>query len=109
MDARLQIDIPQGILTDEAAYEVFTPTNIKDLSNQVLRQAPDYDEVIGKVVREGGTLELAWRMDTRLDWVWQPYDLLGDKRDWAVLYGLAIKQVTDRFMSHLPIAYDYTF
>ncbi|KAI0086533.1 hypothetical protein BDY19DRAFT_995822 [Irpex rosettiformis] len=92
LDARLQIDIPRDSLTDEATYAVFTPSNIKDLCIHVLRQAADYNEVIGRVIRDGGSFELAWRMDIRLDWIWQPNDLFGNKRDWSVLYGLAIKQ-----------------
>jgi len=37
-------------------------------------------------------LELAWRIDTALDWVWQTEDVEGKAREWAVLCGLALKQ-----------------
>jgi hypothetical protein len=89
----LRIDIPQDTVTDEETYAVFTPSNIIGLCDQILRRASDYDEYIGRAMAEGGSLELAWRMDTRLDWVWQSYDLSGNKRDWSVLYGLALKLV----------------
>ncbi|KAI0699107.1 Pleckstrin homology domain-containing protein [Cytidiella melzeri] len=91
LDTRLKIDIPQGTVTDEATYAVFTPANIISLCDHVLRRANDYNEVIGKVIEKGGSLELAWRMDTRLDWVRQSFDLLGSPRSWAVLYGLALR------------------
>lgn len=59
----------------------------------------DYDAVIGKALEEGSTLQLAWRVDTRLDWIWQNEDVMGMPRDWAVLYGLAIKQVRRQNMT----------
>ncbi|KAI0345763.1 hypothetical protein BDW22DRAFT_1324984 [Trametopsis cervina] len=92
LDSRLRIDVPQQEITDKAIYDLFTPSNILSLCNKTFRQVDDYDEVIGRAIDSGGILELAWRMDSRLDWIWQPYDLLGRKRDWAVLYGLAMKQ-----------------
>lgn len=64
-----------------------------NLCKQVLHSAEDYDAVIGKALTEGSSLRLAWRVDARLDWVWQTADVTGKHRDWAVLYGLSLKQV----------------
>lgn len=72
---------------------MFTPANTVNLCKQVLHKVEDYDAVIGKALQEGATLQLAWRVDARLDWVWQQDDVLGRYRDWAVLYGLALRQV----------------
>lgn len=38
-------------------------------------------------------MELAWRLDTNLDWVWWHDDIQGHPRPWAVLAGLALNQV----------------
>lgn len=93
LDTRLKIDVPQGHAGGQSAFNVFTPSNTVGLCKNVLKKVEDYDEVIGGEIKHGASLELAWRMDTRLDWVWQPEDVLGNRRDWAVLYGLALKQV----------------
>lgn len=47
-------------------------------------------------------MELAWRRGAKLDWVWQPNDLHGRPRDWAVLYGLALNQVRLNFVPSPP-------
>ena len=95
LDARLKIDIPPNDIGEHVAFSVFDPANAVGLCKRVLRKAEDYDEAVGRAIEDGATLELAWRMDTRLDWVWQSEDLVGKKRDWAVLYGLALKQVSE--------------
>jgi hypothetical protein len=38
-------------------------------------------------------MELAWRFDTNLEWVWWLDDIHGNPRTWAVLAGLALNQV----------------
>ena len=94
LDTRVKIDIPSTELLDfHHAYQVFTPTNTVNLCKQVLDAVEDYDAVIGRALETGASLQLAWRVDARLDWVWQPDDVTGKYRDWAVLYGLSIRQV----------------
>ena len=44
-------------------------------------------------LERGVRLGLAWRMNTNLDWIWLDEDVRGNPRYWAVLYGLALKQV----------------
>lgn len=96
LDTRLKIDLPQSdFAIGDPAASVLDPLNALSLCKQALRRVEDYDEVIGRAIQNGASLELAWRMDTRLDWVWQTEDLLGNKRDWAVAYGLALKQVSE--------------
>ena len=94
LDTRLRIGIPSGDLsTIDKAYAIFTPNNTVNLCKQVLHKVEDYDAVIGKALSEGASLQLAWRVDARLDWVWQTEDVLGKQREWVVLYGLSIRQV----------------
>jgi hypothetical protein len=94
LNTGLRIDIPSGDLTThQQAYAVFKPVNTLSLCKQVLHEVGDYDAVIGKALEDGASLQLAWRMDARLDWIWQPEDVLGKYREWVVLYGLAIRQV----------------
>ncbi|GJE98302.1 hypothetical protein PsYK624_145290 [Phanerochaete sordida] len=93
LDTRLRIDIPSSELsTHDKAYAIFTPENTVNLCKQVLHKVEDYDAVIGKAIHEGASLQLAWRVDAKLDWIWQAEDVTGQHRDWAVLYGLSIKQ-----------------
>lgn len=70
-----------------------------DLCKRVLNSVEEYDAVIGKALAEGSSLQLAWRVDARLDWVWQTEDVTGKPRDWAVLYGLPLKQVCPGFVT----------
>ena len=94
LDTRMKIDIPHYNTADiNAAYEVFTKPNIVSLCQKSLQAVPEYEALIAHQLRNGASLELAWRVDTILDWVWQLSDVTGKIREWAVLCGLAIKQV----------------
>ena len=88
------MDIPgydKGDLHD--AFEVFTIDNTVSLCEKVLGKVEDYEQIILHAGSEGLSLGLAWRMETRLDWVRYSDDVRGKFREWAVLYGLALKQV----------------
>ena len=94
LDTRIKIDIPHHDSANiGAAYAVFTRPNIISLCQKGLQAIPEYEALIAQHLRDGATLELAWRVDTMLDWVWQLNDVSGEYRDWAVLCGLALKQV----------------
>ena len=73
---------------------MFTTENLVDLCTKALRKVEDYDEVIGQAEEDGVHIGLAWRMGIRLDWIWQKTDLDGRVKEWAVLYGFALKQVS---------------
>lgn len=95
METRLKIDIPRYESADiKAAYAVFTPSNIIALCQESLRAIPEYQSLVEKHIKTGKPLDLAWRTDTVLDWVWQLEDAQGKYRDWAVLCGLALRQVS---------------
>ncbi len=105
IDTRLKIDIP-GYNTSniDAAYAVFTPSNIIGLCMQVLYTVDEYNEVISHALKQGTSLGLAWRMDSRLDWVWQISDVEGKSRAWSILCGLAMRQVSQ----NIPMLLTYT-
>ena len=94
----MKVDIPgvdHGNIQE--AYTVFTPNNTVNLCKKVLKKVDDYEEMMERVVDSASSLGLAWRIDTQIDWVWHKDDVEGKIRDWAVLYGLALKQVSDIF------------
>lgn len=75
-------------------YKMFTRRNIIALCLQSLRSVPDFKYLVEHEITEGKTIELAWRMDTNLDWIWLDDDVYGEPRYWAVLCGLALKKVS---------------
>jgi hypothetical protein len=100
LDTRVKIDVPQhthSILSGESSAPesdpMFTRENTLALCIKVLKKVPDWAFLSGRAIAEGKTLELAWRSGTSLDWVWLEEDAEGKTRDWAVLAGLALKQV----------------
>ena len=72
---------------------LFKRENVIDLCMKSLRNIPNWNFLVEKEIKEGKSLQLAWRVDMNLDWVWLDTDVLGDTRDWAVLCGLPFKQV----------------
>ncbi|KAG7443112.1 uncharacterized protein BT62DRAFT_935448 [Guyanagaster necrorhizus] len=91
LDAKVKIDVPK-MATVEGYSKMFTRANVIALCLQSLRKVPDWREVIEREISLGKVLELAWRMDTNLDWIWLEDDVYGQRRGWAVLCGLAYKQ-----------------
>lgn len=93
-DTRMKVDIPGGNSGDTSGiYAIFTRSNVIALCRRALRRSKEHDIYIQRILEEGALLELAWRIDTALDWVWQTEDVEGKIRDWVVLCGLALKQV----------------
>jgi hypothetical protein len=88
LDTRMKIDIPEN--PDNA---VFSRDNLVALSMSRFSNIQDWDIIVQKRLAEGAHLELAWRLDTNLDWVWWHDDVYGNPRAWAVLAGLALNQV----------------
>ncbi|TCD70536.1 hypothetical protein EIP91_002882 [Steccherinum ochraceum] len=108
-DTRMKIDIPGGGEGNlNSAYTIFTRSNVLALCRRALRRTRHHDIYAQQVLAQGVSLELAWRIDTALDWVWQSEDVEGKTRDWAVLCGLALKQghkpahLELRLKQHLP-------
>jgi len=88
IDTRMKIDIPEG-----ADYNFLCHDNLVALCLKTMSTVEDWDVIIRKHLAEGAHMELAWRFDTNLDWVWWLDDINGNSRTWAVLAGLALNQV----------------
>ncbi|KAF9527557.1 Pleckstrin homology domain-containing protein, partial [Crepidotus variabilis] len=95
LNTKVTIDIPDADGTNSAGlYRVFRRENIIQLCMESLEKVPDYKYLVENAVLAGKTVQLAWRYQTNLDWVWLDDDVFGEARDWAVLCGLAFKQAT---------------
>ncbi|KNZ80953.1 Meiotically up-regulated gene 56 protein [Termitomyces sp. J132] len=90
VDSSVRIDIPPGEY--ERLYRIFNRENILALCMDSLSSVPDWKHLIERELHQGKTLQLVWRQDTDLDWVWLDDDVYGQERRWAVLCGLALKQ-----------------
>ncbi len=88
IETRLKIDIPER---PDGGF--FCHDNLVALCMRTLSTVRDWDVIIKKRLAEGAHMELAWRLDTNLDWVWWLNDINGHPRSWAVLAGLALNQV----------------
>jgi hypothetical protein len=92
MDTRLKIDIPDP-KDWEHVNTLFTKENVLRMCTDTLKNMPDWSTLVEAPVREGDAeLSLAWRMGLDLDWV-QERDIEGKLRPWAVMCGIALKQV----------------
>ena len=88
VETRLKIDIPES-----ADGSFFCHDNLVALCMRTLSTVRDWEAIIKKRLAEGAHMELAWRFDSNLDWVWWHDDIHGRPRSWAVLAGLALNQV----------------
>jgi hypothetical protein len=88
INTRMKIDIPES-----ADYAFLCHDNLVALCMKTLGTLQDWDAIIKKRLADGAHVELAWRFDTNLDWVWWLDDINGNSRTWAVLAGMALHQV----------------
>lgn len=94
MESRVKIDIPSSVsLETKEGLAMFTRENIIGLVRDALKNFKDWEFIIEREVEKGKHIELAWRMETKLDWIWLDDDVNGNKREFAVLCGLPLKQV----------------
>lgn len=94
LDCRLKLDLPNLDALILSNYGLFDRDSVVQLCEKSLRTVREWEWLVQRQIDEGLSLELAWRMGAKLDWVWQFRDLHGQPRDWAVLYGLALNQVS---------------
>ncbi|TFK73572.1 hypothetical protein BDN72DRAFT_834437 [Pluteus cervinus] len=107
LDTRVKIDIPSGPMDMEQLFKVFNRDNVISLCMDSLRAVNNWNALIEREILSGKTLELAWRVDTDLDWIWLEDDIEGKKRDWAVLCGLALRQSTSPAFLEIRLAEHY--
>lgn len=93
MDTRIKVDIPDFDSSVTPNYKLFSREHVLELCMRSLRTVREYEWLVQKAINEGSSLQLAWRVETKLDWVWQETDVEGKPRDWDVLCGLSLKQV----------------
>src|ERR1700722_11832979 len=95
LGVHVKIDVPREYMEQpEEGGTMFTPENLIKLCTTALGSVPDWSHLILNQMQQGKKLELAWRLDTQLDWVWQNQCVDGARRNWAVLCGLALKQAS---------------
>ncbi|TFK28020.1 hypothetical protein FA15DRAFT_678662 [Coprinopsis marcescibilis] len=91
---KVAVDIPyQHEMENQDLFTLFTRQNIIALCMKSLRTVPDYFALVEREITEHGRrLELCWRRDASLDWVWLEADAFGKSRPWATIAGLALAQ-----------------
>ncbi|KAG9125743.1 hypothetical protein FRC07_006402 [Ceratobasidium sp. 392] len=102
LGTRVRVDIPsldRGAPGD--SWKRFTRSYLIEACGRSLRGLPDWDAMMESPVLRGAKLQLAWRKESKLDWVWLELDEQGKELDWQVLYGLALRQ--PRLPSQLEI------
>jgi hypothetical protein len=96
LSTKVTIDIPEPKDSEDGGLDCFFKReNVIELCMKSLQNVPDWKFLMEKEIKGGISLQLAWRVDANLDWVWLDTDIFGETRDWAVLCGLAFKQVRD--------------
>jgi len=91
---KVTIDIPESSEFDtDSLYCLFKRHNVIELCMETLRKVPEWKYLMEGEMIDGRSLQLAWRVNANLDWVWLDDDVFGKPRDWSVLCGLAFKQV----------------
>lgn len=94
LGTRVRVDIPnldRGAAGD--SWKHFTRSYLIEACGRSLSGLPDWDSLMESPVLRGARLELAWRKESKLDWVWLETDEEGREIDWQVLFGLALRQV----------------
>ena len=94
LDATVTCPIPSATVGGGEGYTTLTRSLLIELCKKQLSVIPGWDVVFDEQLKKGSKLELCWRNEMTLDWIWLDDDIEGEKRDWEVLYGLALKRVS---------------
>ncbi|KAG8696385.1 hypothetical protein FRC09_008543, partial [Ceratobasidium sp. 395] len=102
LGTRVRVDIPDlSRWAPNDSWKRFTRSYLIEACGRSLRGLPDWDTMMESPAFRGAKLQLAWRKESKLDWVWLEMDEQGKEIDWQVLYGLALRQ--PRLPSQLEI------
>ena len=93
--ATVHMPVPDG----GADWRAVTRDFVIDECSQAMDGSFAWQTVIQMPLLNGRRLELCWKLDTKLDWVWLKDDVDGRKREWEVLFGAALNQVCSLFDS----------
>ncbi|CAE6412456.1 unnamed protein product [Rhizoctonia solani] len=92
LGTRVRVDMPDLDHGASDSWKRFTRSYLIKACGRSLRGLPDWDSMMESPTLRGSRLELAWRKESKLDWVWQETDEEGKEIDWQVLFGLALRQ-----------------
>ncbi|KAJ1303415.1 hypothetical protein OPQ81_011606 [Rhizoctonia solani] len=101
LGTRVRVDMPDLDHGASDSWKRFTRSHLIKACGRSLRGLPDWDSLMESPTLRGSRLELAWRKESKLDWVWQETDEEGREINWQVLFGLALRQPS--FPSQLEI------
>jgi hypothetical protein len=93
------------MVTGVEGYKTFTRDKVIEACREQMSDVPEWDLVIESSLRTGveqsrARLELGWRTESKLDWAWLEDDVDGMNRPWAVLFGIALKNVSFKIESY---------
>ncbi|KAG8732790.1 hypothetical protein FRC11_010960, partial [Ceratobasidium sp. 423] len=92
LGTRVRVDMPDLDHGASDSWKRFTRSYLIKACGRSLRGLPDWDSMMESPTLRGSRLELAWRKESKLDWVWQETDEEGREINWQVLFGLALRQ-----------------
>lgn len=108
LNATVTIDAPETCGNEvEKMYEIFNRENLIRLCVEGLSALSDWSSLIQREIANGKRLELAWRWDANLDWIWLETDVNQEKRKWAVLCGLVAKESLRSVFLEIRLAEHY--
>lgn len=109
IDVRVRVPIPEEVpeeFTHEYAsvgaaltlrgegFKIMTKERLLSTVLGLAKGHPDWCNLIELATKQGIKFELAWRTGTTLDWVRESQTVSGEPRDWAVLCGQVVKEVS---------------
>jgi hypothetical protein len=95
LGSKVAFELPNLDLMDhETAIRMFSGRNIIALCIKSMKPIPGWTNFIEREKKKGRTLQLAWRSETHVDWVWEDQASEDGYREWTVLFGLALKSVS---------------
>lgn len=94
LGSKVSFELPSLDLMDhKTAIRMFSRSNIIALCIKSMKPIPGWSNFIDREKQKGRQLQLAWRSETHVDWVWNDQTCKDQSREWTVLSGLALKNV----------------
>jgi len=89
LGSRVRFELPSAeFLEMGKAYQTVSRPYILDACRTSLGH-DDWEQACN----DGGKLEICWRKNGNLEWIWLDRDIDGNSRDWAVIYPIGFRQV----------------
>lgn len=101
LGSQVAFELPNLNLMDQkTAIRMFSRRNIIALCIKSMKPIPGWSNFIEHERKKGRKLQLAWRFETHVDWVWNDETCEDKQREWTVLSGLALKNVGSKSKFH---------